>query len=356
MSSTRRNFMKTAGASAIMASMTMKVAPANAIPEETGSMNQPRAEKKDGDWEGIWAGLPTMFNKDWSLDLGAMETNIKRMIKAEVQGIYLLGSTGEFYALEFDEFKQLADLLVKTAGGSGIPLAVNCGTPATRITLRKLEYIKKVGVSAGQFVIPYWMELTDRELMQFFKDLQTAVPDLPLIHYNIPREKRFLLGPDYVKARELMPNLVAVKFTFVGSHFGDLQDAVRLNPGLKFLIAEDLLVSGMQIGAHGSCSSVVFTNPETMLKMYRLAKQHKWDEALDMQRRMSALFAGLDATLDKLGEGGIDPVGDKGLGLAAGGIVGHPRTRAPYLGWSEESVLAVRAWLKKDFPEFLDKE
>lgn len=334
----------------------MKPAAPNAIAEETESMNHPEAEKKDVKWEGIWAGLPTMFNEDWSLDLGAMEANIQRMIKAEVQGIYLLGSTGEFYALEFDEFKQLADLLVKTAGGSGIPLGVNCGSPATRATLRKLEYIKKAGVSAGQLVIPYWMDMTERELMQFFKDVHATVPDLPIMHYNIPRAKRFLLGPDYMTVREVLPNLAAVKFTFVGSHFGDLQEAVRLNPGLKFLIAEDLLVSGMQIGAHGSCSSIVYTNSETFLKMYRLAKDHKWDEAVKMQSRISAFFAGIDAMLGKLGEGNIDPVGDKGLGLAAGGIVGHPRTRAPYIGWSEGSVLAVRAWLKKDFPEFLAKE
>ena len=75
-----------------------------------------------------------------------------------------------------------------------------------------------------------------------------------------------------------------------------------------------------------------------------------------MQSRMNTLFTGLDAELDKLGEGGIDPVVDKGLGLAAGGIVGHPRTRAPYIGWSEESVLAVRTWLKEGFPDFLARE
>jgi 4-hydroxy-tetrahydrodipicolinate synthase len=348
--------MKTAGASAITASLTMKAATPNAALDGNGSIDQPQAEKENGQWEGIWAGLPTMFNKDWSLDLGAMGANIQRMLKAEVQGIYLLGSTGEFYALNFDEFRQLADFLVKTAGGHGIPLAVNCGAQVTRETIRRLEFIKHAGLSAGQFVLPYWMELTDRELTQFFRDLHAAAPDLPLIHYNIPRAKRFLVGSDYAKAREVTPNLVAVKFTFAGSHFGDLQDAVQLNPGLKFLIAENLLVSGMQVGARGSCSSIVYTNPDTVLKMYRLAKEHKWDEALSMQSRMNTLFTGLDAELDKLGEGGIDPVVDKGLGLAAGGIVGHPRTRAPYIGWSEESVLAVRAWLKEGFPDFLAKE
>jgi dihydrodipicolinate synthase/N-acetylneuraminate lyase len=357
MSSTRRNFMKRVGAGAIAAGMTMNAGTPNAKAEEAGSMNEPQANaRQDRKLGGIWAGLPTMYNADWSLDMGAMETNIKRMIKAEAHGVYLLGSTGEFYAMDFDEFKQLADLLAKTMAGSGIPSCVVCGSPNTRTTLRQLQYLKKAGVTSAQLVIPYWMEMTEREVMQFFKDVHNAVPDLPIIHFNIPRTKRFLLGPDYVKVRELLPNLAAVKFTFVGSHFGDLQSAVRLNPTLKFLVAEDLLVSGMQIGADGSSSSIVYTNPDTVLKMYSLAKQRKWDEALAMQDRMASFFAGLDVLLEKLGEGGIDPVADKGLGLAAGGIVGHPRVRAPYIGWSEESVRAVRAWTQENFPDFVAKD
>ncbi len=354
MPSTRRDFMKTAGAGTIAAGMTMQAITPNAIAEETNSMNTPKQKGKT--LEGIWAGLPTMFNADWSLDLGAMETNMKRMLKAGAHGIYLLGSTGEFYAMEFEEFKQLADLLVKTTAGSEIPVAVVCGSPVTRTTLRQLQYLKQAGVTAAQLVIPYWMDLTERELMQFFRDVHSAVPDLPIIHYNVPRAKRFLLGPDYVKVREVMPNLVAVKFTFAGGHFGDLQEAIRLHPDLKFLVAENLLVSGMQIGACGSCSSVIYTNPEFVLEMYRLAKEHQWDEALAMQTRLASFYPELVATLDRLGEGMIDPVVDKGLGLASGGLVGNPRTRAPYIGWSEESVRTVRAWLKQSFPEFVAKE
>lgn len=357
MSSTRRDFMKTVGVGTIAASRTMRAGAPNATAEEAGPMNEPQAEvSKDRKLGGIWAGLPTMYNADWSLDMGAMEVNIKRMIKAEAHGIYLLGSTGEFYAVDFDEFKKLADLLVKTTAGTGIPTAVVCGSPNTRTTLRQLLYLKKAGVKAGQLVIPFWMEMTEREVMQFFKDVHNTVPDLPIISYNIPRTKRYFLGPDYVKVREVLPNLAAVKFTFAGSHFGDLQEAIRLNPGLKFLVGENLLVSGMQIGADGSSSSIIYTNPDTVLTMYNLAKQHKWDEALAMQDHMVAFFAEVFATVEKLGEGVIDPVFDKGLGLASGGIVGHPRVRAPYIGWSEESVRAVRARLKQDFPEFMAKE
>lgn len=310
-------------------------------------------QKRNCNFEGIWAGLPTPWKKDLSLDDNSLAANIQRMIKVGVHGIYLLGSTGEFYALDHGEFKAVVDILADEGLGSGIPLSVVCSSPSTRETIRLLEYVSQRGCSAAQIVLPYWMELTERELLQFFRDISGAVPDLALIHYNIPRAKRFLLGSDYARIREVAPNLVASKFTYVGVHFADLFDAIVLNPAMKFLVAENLLVSAMQLGAHGSCSSLVYTNSSYVMKMYELARNGNWEKALLMQKRISLFMSGVDALLTSLGEGGIDPVADKGLAIAAGGIVGHQRTRPPYIGWSDATVRAVRKWMKRYFPEFL---
>jgi len=36
---------------------------------------------------------------------------------------------------------------------------------------------------------------------------------MPLVHYNIPRAKRFLTGPDYQSIVDVVPTLVGMKFT-----------------------------------------------------------------------------------------------------------------------------------------------
>lgn len=341
MNPNRREFCKTMTAAALSSTLAAPAAPVGA------------ADKTARTWEGIWAGLPTPFKDDFSLDLRSLETNVRRMLQARVHGVYLLGSTGEFYAIEFDEFKELANLLVKVAAGSGTPVAMNCGAPNTRATLRQLEYARRVGCDAAQLTVPYWMEMSERELLQFFKDVATAVPDLPIIHYNIPRAKHYLLGPDYVKVREVCPNLVAIKFTFSGSHWADLQDAIRLNPTVKFYISEHLLVSAIQLGARGCCSAMVYTNSAFVLEMYQLAREQKWEEAMGMQRRLAEFFSRFGRFAESLGEGRIDPQVDKALGLASGCLVGHQRTRPPFIGWSDKSVQALREWMKKDFPEFM---
>ena len=46
----------------------------------------------------------------------------------------------------------------------------------------------------------------------------------------------------------------------------------------------------------------------------------------------------------------------EGLAVAAGCMLGHQRCRPPYIGWSDETVKAVREYLKKNYPEFVYPE
>jgi len=304
--------------------------------------------------KGIWAGVTLSWDEKYRLDEDIYAKNIQRMIDAKVHGIYTTGSTGEFYALEFDEFCRMVDIEAELCGKARMPLQIGCCSDATAKTIRLLEYAaNKTAVGAAQVVVPYWMELTDREVLQFFQDLYRACPELPLIHYNIPRAKRFLHGSDYQRILDVAPTLIGVKYTFAGSHFGQLQNDLRLTPQLSYFVAEDLLVSAMQLGARGCYSALVATNPFFMLDMYRKAERADWDAALTMQRRLALFTDALQSWLEERNEGGIDPVSDKGLAIAAECYFGHQRCRPPYLGWKDETILQLRSWLQENHPEFL---
>ena len=60
--------------------------------------------------------------------------------------------------------------------------------------------------------------------------------------------------------------------------------------------------------------------------------------------------------IEARGESVCDSVFDKGLSVASGCVLGHQRCRAPYTGWSDETVIAMRDWLKKNYPEFVYPE
>jgi len=303
---------------------------------------------------GIWAGVTMAWDEDDNLDVDSYLANTARMCHVGVHGIYTSGSTGEFYALSFDEFKQMVDIQADLCGRHNMPLQIGCCSHNTREVLRCLEYAAgKPEVGAAQVAIPYWMELNDRELLQYFRDLYRACPDLPLVHYNIPRTKRFLTGPDYLRVLEVAPSLIGVKFTYAGAHFTELQQALLMTPQLSYFVGENLMASAMMLGARGCYSSLICTNPEFMLTMYAHAANGRWGEAIKMQQLAQQFFTDASEFIEGRGEGSCDPVFDKGLGVASGCLVGSQRTRAPYIGWSDQTVAALRGWLGAKYPMFL---
>ncbi|MEO6906419.1 MAG: dihydrodipicolinate synthase family protein [Abditibacteriaceae bacterium] len=306
---------------------------------------------------GIWAGVTLCWDEQFGLDEATYARNVERTIAGKVHGIYTTGSTGEFYALDFEEFRLMVDIQAQLCGSAEMPLQIGCCSDNTRDTIRLLEYAASKGaVGAAQVCLPYWMELTDREVLQFFKDISQAVPDLPLVHYNVPRAKRFLDAGDYQNILEVAPNLIGVKYTFAGSNFGAFQDCLIKLPQLCFYVAENLLASGMLLGAGGCCSSLVSTNPAWMLQYYDHAQNGRWSEAIDMQKTATEVFEKAAMFIEERGEGAIDPVFDKGFGVAAGCVLGSQRTRAPYIGWSDETVKAMRDWLGQNYSQFLFQE
>lgn len=306
------------------------------------------------DLKGVWAGVTMSWDEDLRLDEEAYRANIERMIHAGVHGVYTTGSTGEFYAVEYEEFCRMVDIQAELCGKAETPLQIGCCADATNKVIRLLEYAaKQKQVGAAQVALPYWMELTDREVLQFFKDLYAACPDLPLVHYNIPRTKRFLHGPDYQRILEVAPNLIGVKYTMAGGHFSQLQNDIQVTPSLSYFVGENLLVSAMQLGVRGTYSSLIATNPQFMLNLYSRAADRNWDEAIRLQTLISRFFLEIERFVEDRHEGVIDPVFDKGLAVASGCFIGHQRCRPPYLGWSDETVKIVGEWLQERYPMFV---
>src|SRR5574340_774243 len=126
------------------------------------------ARLKAKDIYGIWAGVTMAGDARFRFDEEAYAKNIQRTIKAKVNGIYTTGSTGEFYAIDGDEFKRMVDIQAELCGKAKMPLQIGCCADATHKTIRLLEYAAdQKAVGAAQVNLPYWMELSDKEVVQF---------------------------------------------------------------------------------------------------------------------------------------------------------------------------------------------
>ena len=100
---------------------------------------------------GIWAGVTLSWDEKYRFEEDTYAKNIKGLIAAGVHGIYTTGSTGEFYALEYEEYCRMVDIVSEVCGGAGMPLQIGCCSDATAKTVRLLEYAAgKKAVGAAQ--------------------------------------------------------------------------------------------------------------------------------------------------------------------------------------------------------------
>ena len=155
---------------------------------------------------GPWAGLPVAWTDDDRFDETAYRTDVARCCQAGVPGVYSGGTTGEFYAMEFDEFKAVTRAIVEESHAQGKPAMTGCTSTYTLGAVRRAAYAAEVGADAIQVTLPYWMEIGDRQIVPFFQEVVKASGGLPLSIYETMRAKKAItVSNNTVRSRMRYP-------------------------------------------------------------------------------------------------------------------------------------------------------
>ncbi|MDP8285755.1 MAG: dihydrodipicolinate synthase family protein [Candidatus Electryonea clarkiae] len=300
---------------------------------------------------GPWAGLPVAWKEDFSFDEDAYRANVERTCKAGVPGIYTGGTTGEFYAMEFDEFQAVTKATVEECKRCGIPVMIGITATYTLGAQRRAGYAAKLGADAVQLAMPFWMEIDDREIVQFVLDIASTCPKLALCMYETTRSKKTLTVEQHQAIQKAVPAYQAVKSN-ANTVGRTPEGCAALSEFINVWVGEDALAKLGPYGAIGSASALVYMNPRIILHMFELLLQKKWDELKVWTDRVKFhLEVGLAPFEAK---GFTDTAYDHLQGLVAGFLKMHPCSRGPYISATEEDVKILRKWLKENIPEFLD--
>src|SRR5437773_2720863 len=117
---------------------------------------------------GPWAGLPVAWMKRDEFDEQTYRADVERCCVAGVPGIYTGGTTGEFYAMEFDEFKAVTRATIDQSKPHRIPVMIGCSSTYTLGAARRAAFAAEAGAGAIQLVLPFWMEIDDAQIVPFF--------------------------------------------------------------------------------------------------------------------------------------------------------------------------------------------
>jgi len=88
---------------------------------------------------GMWISVPTEWDEDGNFDEKTFRDEIAMLIDAGAHGLYTTGSTGEYYALDWEEWKVLQDAFIAETAGK-IPVQVGANWFNTRDTIKRVRW------------------------------------------------------------------------------------------------------------------------------------------------------------------------------------------------------------------------
>ena len=133
---------------------------------------------------GMFTGLlffpVTPYRGDGYVDLDELAAHVGRGVDAGAGGVFVACGTGEFSALEPDEYAEVVRVAVKAIGGR-VPVFAGAGGPVR--TARRFSDLA-MGAGAGGVLLlpPYLTEAAGPGLVSYVR--QATREDLPVIVYN----------------------------------------------------------------------------------------------------------------------------------------------------------------------------
>jgi 4-hydroxy-tetrahydrodipicolinate synthase len=240
---------------------------------------------------GTYTAIVTPF-KNGNLDEAALERLIRIQVKAGIDGIVPVGTTGESPTVDYEEHIQIIALSVKLAAGR-LKVLAGTGGNSTSEAVYLTERAEKAGADGSLQVAPYYNKPTQEGLFQHFREVARKTR-LPIVLYSIPGRCGIEIGVDTVKrlARECK-NIVGIKEAG-GNADRVSQLRAALGPRFEIMCGDDsLTLSFMAVGAQGVISVASNVIPRQVVQMVRAFAGGKGKNALKLHQKYYSLFKDL---------------------------------------------------------------
>ncbi|AOK19407.1 dihydrodipicolinate synthase family protein [Burkholderia ubonensis] len=159
-------------------------------------------------FEGVHTPLVTPFQADGEIDHELLGRHAADLA-GRVSGLGIGGTTGEYYALSFDERVRTFNTVAEAAGGRTF-LTAGINATTTNEVIRLGQEAKRAGLSALLVAAPYYAQPTQDELLAHLLKVDDAL-DMPIMLYNFPARTGTAIGDGVLAAVLERPNFVAMK-------------------------------------------------------------------------------------------------------------------------------------------------
>lgn len=239
---------------------------------------------------GYAPSLPTPFNEDDSVDLGAFERLCAFQVSEGATALIVCSTTGEDWSLLPDEHDDLVRVAVATA--RGIPVIAGANSNATSGAIALAKAAERAGADAVISTVPYYNKPTQDGILAHFRAIASTTR-IPIIVSDNPSRCVSRLTDETVARLAADPQFIGIE-----DATGDLSRPHRLKQliGEKFrlLCGDDSCALPYLVSGGDGCISMTSNiAPGLCRGMFLAFKQGQIGRA----QRLAAPIAELTAAL-----------------------------------------------------------
>lgn len=234
---------------------------------------------------GVYTAIVTPFDDRQELDVPRLKEHVDWLIQEGVEGIVPTGSVGEYASLFPAERATVVEAVVDAAAGR-VPVVVGTAAPSTRMAVEWATHAKEAGAYGIMALPPINYKPSEAEVYAHYEALSAV--GLPIVVYNNPHDYPTDMKPAFLRKLSAIDNVAAVK-----EFSGDIRRVhdIRRLTDLEIMVGvDDLSMEGGLLGATGWIAGLTNVLPSASVKMFKLAREGKWEEALPIYRKLLPLF------------------------------------------------------------------
>lgn len=239
--------------------------------------------------EGLYPAVTTPFkNNGDKIDQATFEKHINWLLENDVDGIVVLGSTGEAPLLTKEERREIIHSSKKYVGNKLLIAGVGGESLIETLTYsRDAEECKADGLLV---ITPYYYKISQEDLFRYYTKLCEKVGN-PVILYNFPRLTGLNIELDTLNRLLETSKIIGMK-----DSSGDMVRIIKLiklfRDKDKFILNGNPFLSypSISMGAHGLILAAANILPKPIKAMIEYIKDDDQEKALKIYWEMYEIF------------------------------------------------------------------
>lgn len=244
----------------------------------------------------------TVFDENEKPDFEANKKVIDFLVDNGVDGILVLGSTGEFTVLDYEDKLQFAkDYYEYTDGRVDLYLGSNC--PSFEETIKLSNEAVKMGYKGAMVIGPYYFGTDDEKMFIYYDSLAKEV-DGNIYIYNFPDRSGYSIsGANYAKLVKENKNIVGLKDSVMDPlHTNRLMRATEGYKTKVYSGFDDQFLYNLSTGGAGCIGALSNLVPDIWSDLVKSTREKDFDKVYKLSsliHRLMPLYD-LDSNFSKL--------------------------------------------------------